>query len=1122
MATINKNQGESITIDIILGESIELTNVNEIVVSLGDNLLAKYSSEELIQNNNTFTWRIKSDDTRLLLGIKDVIVSIDLDGYGNRKTAQSTSPKINFLRSDNPYNNTSESTIFTDVAINIEVVQDNLVANEVIMNVYQGLSNYQLAIQNGVFEGTEEEYVNWVNAKEISASTSATNAENSATDAYNAKVDAESARDTAITNASQSSTNANNAATANTNAQNAKTSAETAAATATTKAGEASTSATNAANAKTAAESARDTAITKASEASTSATNAATSATNAATANTNAQTAATTATTKASEAAASAANAATSETNAAASAALASNTRIASWVAQSYASSSQVNYQGKDYVANAACISTDIPGISSKWDVRLTQYEPTYLIGKNKYNKNTNVVGFISTTNGTLTTTGAQALASLTSDYIPITPSTVIYVSGRANSTGVKNIAFYDASKTLINTPPTGSDWGGGTGNQAYTTTSNTYFIRITVKYNGGTDYSTTTQVEYGSSATAYEAYTRLVTQIGSNDIYSAKVFYNSTYYTLAEIIALLSLKGITLETTSATRNLYNKAANIVGFISGSTGLIVNTGTAGLASLTSDYIPIAPSSVIYVSGRANATGVRNIAFYDANKTLINTPPTGSDWNGGVGNQSYTTTSNTYYIRITLKYNGGTDYSDTAQVEYGNAATSYIAYSSAVRISKIDNQTYFDIARQKVEALASNVSTNTSSISSIQQTINYTQDNPNYDLASTESFYKAESSQLLVTESTAYLTNLGIKRSVSFSSGQYISGTTRRDLYYYYDYAKVIDSKYIQVAFFIKTDDPNKFYLDNCFVAKSTTSFQSITMISKTVTLVDTNLYKVVKTFQVPSSGSWTGVFIGSGFSSGGTAPTDALTISGFFCYLSDTDISSTEVVNLNIPNDFKRIRAVELSIPSSSTFITNKLYGKKISVLGDSITAGAVVGATNTYHYVVSQRNGAIDYNYGISGTCLALDSNESGLSMCNPTRYNAIEDTSDYIIVYGGTNDPANSVPIGTDSDATSATFKGALNILITGLINKFPSKKIGFIAPMNCRAANATLPYVDAIIARCGAYGIPVLDLYRTGGINPYNDAQRAALMADFLHPNIAGHLSVADKYEAFLRNM
>lgn len=50
------------------------------------------------------------------------------------------------------------------------------------------------------------------------------------------------------------------------------------------------------------------------------------------------------------------------------------NIKIEPWTAKLYASGNQVNYLGKDWVANAAIVAGDAPGTSSKWVERLSAY----------------------------------------------------------------------------------------------------------------------------------------------------------------------------------------------------------------------------------------------------------------------------------------------------------------------------------------------------------------------------------------------------------------------------------------------------------------------------------------------------------------------------------------------------------------------------------------------------------------------------------------------------------------------------------------------------------------------------------------------------------------------------
>jgi hypothetical protein len=68
------------------------------------------------------------------------------------------------------------------------------------------------------------------------------------------------------------------------------------------------------------------------------------------------------------------------------------NVKIASWTAKAYVIGDQVNYLGKDWVANVATVAGDIPETSTKWTERLTGYlgsKGVILDDTNLFNKGT-------------------------------------------------------------------------------------------------------------------------------------------------------------------------------------------------------------------------------------------------------------------------------------------------------------------------------------------------------------------------------------------------------------------------------------------------------------------------------------------------------------------------------------------------------------------------------------------------------------------------------------------------------------------------------------------------------------------------------------------------------------
>ena len=99
--------------------------------------------------------------------------------------------------------------------------------------------------------------------------------------------------------------------------------------------------------------------------------------------------------------------------------------------------------------------------------------------------------------------------------------------------------------------------------------------------------------------------------------------------------------------------------------------------------------------------------------------------------------------------------------------------------------------------------------------------------------------------------------------------------------------------------------------------------------------------------------------------------------------------------------------------------------------------------------------------------------------------------------------------------------------------LINKFPDAQIVVMTPLHRSSENElgfnewgvrrdhTLEdYVDAIISIAGFYGIPVLDLFRTSGIQPRIPVIQEKYMPDGLHPSDAGHAKIAKRLAGFLQ--
>lgn len=240
--------------------------------------------------------------------------------------------------------------------------------------------------------------------------------------------------------------------------------------------------------------------------------------------------------------------------------------------------------------------------------------------------------------------------------------------------------------------------------------------------------------------------------------------------------------------------------------------------------------------------------------------------------------------------------------------------------------------------------------------------------------------------------------------------------------------------------------------------------------------------------------------------------------------------------------------------------ISSKLNGITWNVLGNSITS-TNYSRPNWWEIIKDKYNMVVN-NYGISGTTLAhtndrhlwdynfgrLDAETIGYNPEDPStwasgncmceRYIKMSDSADLITIMGGTND--SSVKLGTWESTDTSTFYGALNVLITGLLKKYPSKKIAFFTPIqsaNCYKTNVANPSVEldkkqatdtlsiqlrseAIKRKCNQYGIPCLDLFNTSGINGLRPNKYRN--DDTFHPSIEGNTDISVIVENFILSL
>lgn len=216
------------------------------------------------------------------------------------------------------------------------------------------------------------------------------------------------------------------------------------------------------------------------------------------------------------------------------------------------------------------------------------------------------------------------------------------------------------------------------------------------------------------------------------------------------------------------------------------------------------------------------------------------------------------------------------------------------------------------------------------------------------------------------------------------------------------------------------------------------------------------------------------------------------------------------------------------------------LKDKKILFLGDSITKGSGCTEIDEVYWKQLEKNtGATCVGYGIGGTRFAKQTEEGDIyeeygNFC--VRASQMDDEADIVVVFGGTNDYGHGdAPFGKIGDKTSDTFCGAVDYVINVLVNKYPEALIVFLTPTHrlgetgrthnergIRQDKTLEDYVNAEIAICAKYSIPVLDLFRVSGIQPEIDAVRERFLPDGLHPNKNGNARIASRLEGFLRKL
>ena len=335
---------------------------------------------------------------------------------------------------------------------------------------------------------------------------------------------------------------------------------------------------------------------------------------------------------------------------------------IVNWTAKAFLINDEVSHLGKLWQANAAIISTDVPGTSSKWVEILTGYpnftdlnlKATLIPGKNKFNKDdTSVIlnGYLLI-NGVFQTFGTGYVTH----FIPILAGQSLYCNFATTSAGAYHI-LYDANKAVL---------ANTTGVKSVTATVNG-FVKFSCQPIG-TQPLNLNQVEAGTVGTTYEAYKL---SINKDDIISINDSAISTAIARSSDVTSLVSGKVDL---SPAKNKFNK--NDSGILTGK--YIDNLGvvqTFGAGFIT-HYIPIKSGQTFFCNNANLGVGIGH-SFYNSSKVLVST----------VTGVKLITASQDGFVRYSV---GAAFTVNTTQVEEGTAFTTYEAYYLGVDSDLIQN------------------------------------------------------------------------------------------------------------------------------------------------------------------------------------------------------------------------------------------------------------------------------------------------------------------------------------------------------------------------------------------------------------------------------------------------
>ena len=215
-------------------------------------------------------------------------------------------------------------------------------------------------------------------------------------------------------------------------------------------------------------------------------------------------------------------------------------------------------------------------------------------------------------------------------------------------------------------------------------------------------------------------------------------------------------------------------------------------------------------------------------------------------------------------------------------------------------------------------------------------------------------------------------------------------------------------------------------------------------------------------------------------------------------------------------------------IPSSESY--SVLNGASMHVIGDSYLEGLGVGVENAWTTLLARKYGMEYSNDAISATTLASYAGYKTNKIPMVLRYedNLPNRDVDIVILEGGRNDRGRKIPFGTNDSTDVNTFKGAINVIINGVRERYPDALIVCITPWNAKDTTpSNVDYANAMIEVCNSRDVACINAAdpAVSGVDVTSaDFKSSYLISpnDVSHLNVEGMRLVLPKFEKLIAEL